>query len=257
MPTDTKNSTANASRSGSASAAACWLTGDCPTTMPARNAPSAIEAPKSSAAPAAIAIANASTVSVNSSRERSRATCTSAHGSSARADSRRRRATSASQLAERERDVAAARPAGPGAPPCAAERRDQHEHHDREDVLDDQPADRDVARGGVEQARGPRARASARPCWRPTAPCRAPAPRRAASRSASAEPEPEQRRDAALAERAGDRDALHRRAGPCRWKCSPTPNISRMTPISASWLASRTSPTKPGVCGPITTPASR
>lgn len=46
IPTETKNSTEKASRSGSASAAAWWLTGDCPTTIPARNAPSAIDAPK-------------------------------------------------------------------------------------------------------------------------------------------------------------------------------------------------------------------
>ena len=41
------------------------------------------------------------------------------------------------------------------------------------------------------------------------------------------------------------------------WKCSPTPNISSTTPISASWPASGTSATRPGVCGPISTPASR
>jgi hypothetical protein len=45
MPTETKNNTANASRIGNASAAACWLTFDCATTMPAKKAPSAIDAP--------------------------------------------------------------------------------------------------------------------------------------------------------------------------------------------------------------------
>ena len=40
-------------------------------------------------------------------------------------------------------------------------------------------------------------------------------------------------------------------------KCRPTPNISSITPISASWPASATSATKPGVPGPIITPASR
>ncbi len=40
-------------------------------------------------------------------------------------------------------------------------------------------------------------------------------------------------------------------------KCRPTPNISSITPISASWLASDMSATKPGVCGPIRTPATR
>ena len=40
-------------------------------------------------------------------------------------------------------------------------------------------------------------------------------------------------------------------------KCRPTPNIRRMTPISASWLARLASPTKPGVKGPSATPARR
>jgi hypothetical protein len=40
-------------------------------------------------------------------------------------------------------------------------------------------------------------------------------------------------------------------------KCSPTPNISNITPISANWPASATSATKPGVPGPIITPASK
>jgi hypothetical protein len=40
-------------------------------------------------------------------------------------------------------------------------------------------------------------------------------------------------------------------------KCRPTPNISRMTPISESSLAMLWSATKPGVNGPITMPASR
>jgi|GEM_PF-2985635 hypothetical protein len=40
-------------------------------------------------------------------------------------------------------------------------------------------------------------------------------------------------------------------------KCSPTPNISSMTPISDSWEASCTSATKPGVPGPMMMPATR
>ncbi len=40
-------------------------------------------------------------------------------------------------------------------------------------------------------------------------------------------------------------------------KCRPTPNISRITPISASWLASPESATKPGVNGPTQMPAMR
>ena len=40
-------------------------------------------------------------------------------------------------------------------------------------------------------------------------------------------------------------------------KCSPTPNISRMTPISASSAARPASAVKPGVNGPTTMPATQ
>ena len=40
-------------------------------------------------------------------------------------------------------------------------------------------------------------------------------------------------------------------------KCRPTPNISKITPSSASWLARFWSATKPGVKGPMAMPASR
>jgi hypothetical protein len=40
-------------------------------------------------------------------------------------------------------------------------------------------------------------------------------------------------------------------------KCRPTPNISSITPISDSWAAISMSATKPGMPGPINTPASR
>ena len=49
IPTDTKNSTAKASRSGIESAAAWWLMSDSPTTAPARNAPSANDTPNTDA----------------------------------------------------------------------------------------------------------------------------------------------------------------------------------------------------------------
>ena len=69
MPTDTKNRTAKASRSGRASAAAWWLRSDSPTTAPARNAPSANETPKTVDDRNAKPIAMASTARVNSSFE--------------------------------------------------------------------------------------------------------------------------------------------------------------------------------------------
>ena len=43
----------------------------------------------------------------------------------------------------------------------------------------------------------------------------------------------------------------------CSENCSPTPNISRMMPSSESSLAIAWSATKPGVNGPMMTPASR
>ena len=51
MPTETKNSTANASRSGSDSSAARWLSSDSRSTMPAKKAPSANDTPKISDEP--------------------------------------------------------------------------------------------------------------------------------------------------------------------------------------------------------------
>ena len=69
MPTETKNSTANASRSGSVSWAARWLSSDSFSTIPAKKAPSAKETSNSSTAPKAIPSASARTERVNSSRE--------------------------------------------------------------------------------------------------------------------------------------------------------------------------------------------
>ena len=69
MPTETKNSTANASRSGSVSCAARWLSSDSLRIMPAKNAPSANDTSNSIAAPNATPSEMASTASRNSSRE--------------------------------------------------------------------------------------------------------------------------------------------------------------------------------------------
>ena len=69
IPTETKKRTAKASRIGRASEAARRLNSDCPTIIPARNAPRAIETPKVRAEPTAIPSARTSTARVNSSRE--------------------------------------------------------------------------------------------------------------------------------------------------------------------------------------------
>ena len=69
MPTETKNSTAKASRSGNDSWAARWLSADSLRIMPAKKAPSASETPNSLAAPNATVRAMARTPRRNNSRE--------------------------------------------------------------------------------------------------------------------------------------------------------------------------------------------
>src|SRR6187551_1375958 len=69
MPTDTKNSTAKASRKGSVSDAARWLSSDSAIIMPAKNAPSANETSNSVAAAKAQPSAIARTDNRKSSRE--------------------------------------------------------------------------------------------------------------------------------------------------------------------------------------------
>ena len=69
IPTDTKNKTANASRKGSVSSAARWLSCDSLKIMPAKNAPRANETPNRAAAPKATTMAMASTASRNNSRD--------------------------------------------------------------------------------------------------------------------------------------------------------------------------------------------
>ena len=157
MPTDTKNRTANASRSGSASAAAWWLMSDSPTTAPARNAPSANDTPNTVDDTKANPSAMASTASVNSSFEPSLETRVRSRGTS------RVPATTMSDheeggLAERQRDAPRASRARrwSRSPVPAEERCDRRQQDDQDDdrheVLDDQPADRDPALGRVELA---------------------------------------------------------------------------------------------------------
>ncbi len=68
MPTETKNSTAKASRSGRDSSAARWDSADPARIMPAKKAPNAMETPNSTAAPNATPSATDSTARRNSSR---------------------------------------------------------------------------------------------------------------------------------------------------------------------------------------------
>ena len=156
MPTETKNSTANASCSGSASAAARWLSSDSLTTAPATNAPSANDMPNSCDAIVPTPSAIASTVSVNSSREPSRATCARSHGTTRRPTTniRRRNATTLPIASAIE---PARPPAESGCPPGgrrAAERHgdggQQHQHQHHREVFDDEPPDGEAPLARVE-----------------------------------------------------------------------------------------------------------
>ena len=80
MPTETKNSTANASCSGSEFCAALCDRSDSFSTTPAKNAPSANDTPKSAAEPKAMPTDSARTASVKSSRDPVRATWRRIHG---------------------------------------------------------------------------------------------------------------------------------------------------------------------------------
>ena len=155
MPTDTKNRTAKASRSGRASAAAWWLRSDSPTTAPARNAPSANETPKTVDDRNANPIAMASTASVNSSLEPSFETRVRSRGTR-RVPATTMTTTKRAALPSPSATLPSVPSASVGAEDVAAEerrdRREQHEDDDRHEVLDDQPADRDPALGGVELA---------------------------------------------------------------------------------------------------------
>lgn len=254
MPTDTKNRTAKASRNGSASAAACWLTGDCPTTIPARNAPSAMDAPKKTAAPVAIAMASARIVSVNSSRDRRRATFTSIQGT-IRDPTRNTRATSAPSFpratrseTNRPREAAAGSAAWP-----------------RTGITTRTITVRTSSTMSQPMAAWP-AGVPARLCV--SSPrssttvlaTESAMPRTRPAFSGQPNQTPMAKPDSvatALWSKAPGMAIPFTSMRSSRWKWSPTPNISKTTPISASWLASLASPTKPGVKGPMATPASR
>ena len=129
---------------------------------------------------------------------------------------------------------------------CAEERRQQDEREHREQVLDDEPADRDVAglrvqvvvvgeHANQDDRAGDGQRHAEDRC-RPTSPIRSArastAPRTVATTLCAIAPGTATPRTASSSS---------------RWNCRPTPNISRMTPISASCSASDASATKPGV----------
>ena len=90
------------------------LNSERPTTIPARNAPSAIDTPNSVADPTAMPSASTRTVRVNSSRERVPATCSSSQGMT-RPPTRRVKATRAAIFERRHAEGHRHAEAGPSA----------------------------------------------------------------------------------------------------------------------------------------------
>ena len=245
MPTETKNSTEKASCSGSELAAARWLSCDSLRTTPAKKAPSAKETPKAAAEP----IGDAERHREDRQREQFARAGARDAGQHPRHDLR----------AEQGRDERRSRRPWRGSAPApsrsAVGRRAMACWRRR-----GRPALRRTPAAAPAPAPWPDPRRSAsprrrghwacRPCCAPRAPCSSttvlaterqrpntmPAPRLQPQHAAQADAEQRrQRRSGRLRRvwrcraRPADRDAE---------KCRPTPNISRMTPISASCPAS-------------------
>ena len=164
-------------------------------------------------------------------------------------------------LADRDQRAAATsaamrRRAAPAAQRCRRQRRQQHQRQDHREVLDDQPADRDAAALGLEQ---PALLQGAQQHHRAGDRQREAEDEAGADRPAEqpGQAHAEQRSRLAICAIAPGTAIARTDSRSSSEKCSPTPNISRMTPISASSLAMPWSATKPGVKGPISTPASR
>ena len=146
MPTETKNSTAKASRKGSTSAPTWWLRGDSLTTTPARNAPRASDTPKSAADPRAVPRATVRATSRNSSRERVRAT--------------RRRTKGTTRVAQEEHENDEGRGLGQGDPehagvegaPAPSQRGQHQEQQDGGEVFQHQPTHGQPARPRAQEA---------------------------------------------------------------------------------------------------------
>ena len=138
IPTDTKKRTANASRNGSRSAPTWWLNGDSPTTTPATNAPSASETPKAAADISAVPSATVSATRMKSSRDRVRTTRCSSQGTT------RLPTASISPTKSSALPIAHAAVARSALGAASGDDRQQHEDHDRGDVLEYEPADCDA-----------------------------------------------------------------------------------------------------------------
>ena len=259
MPTETKNSTAKASRNGRESLAALWLSSDSLSSMPAKNAPSAKDTPNSVAEPNATPSAMARTDRVNSSREPVAAIFSRVQGITRRPTSSMK-ATNAPSLTSVQAMATTKRPKLAGSSPVALPKVSASTGSitsastmAMSSTISQPTAMRprrvsssrrsSIARNSTTVL----ATDSARPNTKPLSGVQ-PMPQ------ASAQPRPVATAICAMAP--GIAIALTSSRSSSE-KCRPTPNISSITPSSDSWLASSWSATKPGVNGPTKTPASR
>ena len=235
MPTETKNSTAKASRKGSVSVAACWLNFDSLKIMPAKKAPSANETPNSSAAPNATPSAITSTDSRNSSRLPVCAMACRIHGIT--------RLPTISMTATKAATLAAVIPSAsaisltlapsPCSNPATTGSRTSASTMATSSTISQPTAIR--PRSVSTRRRSCRARSRTTVLATDSArPNTSPAPISQPSHAAS--PMPSRVAQAIWTMAPGMAIFLTERRSSSE-KCRPTPNIKRMTPISASWLA--------------------
>ena len=220
--------------------------------MPARKAPSAIDTPNTTAEPTAIPSARVSTASVNNSRDRVAATRSSSQGIT-RLPTSTVNATSAATFSSVSSSAMARWLAPPPPRPKTAGSSTRATTVKRSSTTSQPTA---ICPVGVCRSRlSARMRtsttvlatASAMPKTMPDDhdqpnSCAITAPSAVATRLCATAPGTATRRTASSSS---------------TWNCSPTPNISRMTPTSASCSAIAASATKPGVCGPTRVPARR
>ena len=259
MPTETKNSTAKASRSGSESCAALWLSSDSLSIIPAKNAPSAKDTPNSAAAPNATPRAMASTDRVNSSREPVPAMRSRIHGITRRPNTsitatNRPSCTKVQPMLASTLPMLCCWPAasGPNTPAItgiitsASTQARSSTISQPTAILPRLLSSRrrsSIARSSTTVE----AVASEKP---KISPCSVGQPISAAT------PQPNKVATTIWPMAPGMAMAFTAIKSLSE-KCRPTPNISSITPISASWLARCWSATKPGVNGPTTMPATR
>ena len=233
MPTEMKNSTAKASRSGSVSEAACWLSADSESIM--RRKRRRGRTTRRTAAPRrrhsrALML---STARRNSSRDRGGDVVQYPRNDAA-AD-HQHDGDEGGNLGNSDRQRGDDLAASKSEPRCVLqtavegwdERRQQHQRQYHGEIFDDQPADGDASALRVEDA-APAGRGAAPRCWRRTERGRRSRRRRSASRANEPQPDAEHRRHRDLHDGAGPRACT---TDPSR-ECRPTPNIRRMTPES-------------------------